>query len=89
MTPAVYLTRREAAALAKVHPTTIARWAREGLIGEIRVGRVIRYRESDVRDVLDGSLQRRVVVPMPAPTPEPEPDAEAIAKFWAGTVAAR
>ncbi|MFC4536914.1 BldC family transcriptional regulator [Sphaerisporangium dianthi] len=52
------LTSAEVAAVFRVDPKTISRWAREGRIAGIRTpgGRLIRYRESDVRAALEVSV---------------------------------
>ncbi|TLP66528.1 BldC family transcriptional regulator [Microbispora triticiradicis] len=49
------LTSDEVAAVFRVDPKTVVRWAREGRIAGIRTpgGRLIRYRESDVRAALE------------------------------------
>ncbi len=51
------LTSKELAAVFRVDPKTVARWAREGRIAGIRTpgGRLIRYRESEVRAALEVS----------------------------------
>ncbi|MET8145686.1 BldC family transcriptional regulator [Sphaerisporangium sp. NPDC005288] len=64
------LTSAEVAAVFRVDPKTIARWAREGRIAGIRTpgGRLIRYRESDVRAALEVS----VTVPEESAVQEPD-----------------
>ena len=52
------LTPSEVAALFRVDPKTVTRWAKAGKIGSIRtLGGQRRFRESEVRDLLeaDGS----------------------------------
>jgi excisionase family DNA binding protein len=52
------LTPSEVAALFRVDPKTVTRWAKAGKIGSIRtLGGHRRFRESEVRDLLeaDGS----------------------------------
>ncbi|MBF6597515.1 MAG: helix-turn-helix domain-containing protein [Fermentimonas sp.] len=46
------LTTEEACEYLRISRPTIHRWKREGLIPHIRIGNNIRYRESDLRDVL-------------------------------------
>lgn len=49
------LTPGEVAALFKVDPKTVSRWAAAGQIGSIRTpGGHRRFREADVRRLLDG-----------------------------------
>jgi excisionase family DNA binding protein len=48
------LTPSEVAALFRVDPKTVTRWAKAGKIGSIRtLGGHRRFRESEVRDLLD------------------------------------
>ncbi len=44
------LKAEEVAQILKVKPQTIYIWAREGKIPSIRLGRLTRFRESDVRN---------------------------------------
>lgn len=49
------LTPGEAAALFRVDPKSVARWAQEGRIGAIKTpGGHRRFRESEVRALLEG-----------------------------------
>ena len=58
------LTPGEVAALFRVDPKTVTRWAAAGRIGSIRTpGGHRRFRESEVRALLRGELQAEVVVP--------------------------
>ncbi|MGW6498580.1 helix-turn-helix domain-containing protein [Nonomuraea angiospora] len=51
-------TRKEAADYCQVHPLTITRWARCGLLPSVRTpGGHRRYRESDLRAVMDGEAE--------------------------------
>lgn len=51
------LTPGEVAALFRVDPKTVTRWAAAGRIGSIRTpGGHRRFRESEVRDLLEGGL---------------------------------
>lgn len=43
------LTKEEAAPLMKVQPETVERWAREGRISCVRIGRLLRFRPSDLQ----------------------------------------
>ncbi len=57
------LTPAEVAAMFRVDPKTVTRWAKAGKLSSIRtLGGHRRYRESEVRDLLAGTLpqQRRV-----------------------------
>jgi excisionase family DNA binding protein len=53
------LTQDEVAELFRVNPVTVARWAKAGRLRAIMTpgGRLRRYRESEVRAVLDGTAQ--------------------------------
>lgn len=42
------LTVNEVAAVLRVHPRSIQRWARDGLFGSMRVGKTYRIPRSDV-----------------------------------------
>jgi excisionase family DNA binding protein len=62
-TPAVtedrLLTPREVAALFRVDPKSVSRWATAGRIGCVRTpGGHRRFRESEVRALLDGEATR-------------------------------
>ena len=62
--PESLLTPAEVAALFRVDPKTVTRWAKAGKLTSIRtLGGHRRYRESEVRAVLSG---------VPAPRPESE-----------------
>lgn len=61
--PETLLTPSEVAALFRVDPKTVTRWAKAGKISSIRtLGGHRRYRESEVRELLGGVPQQR---PMP------------------------
>ncbi|MGC2173383.1 MAG: helix-turn-helix domain-containing protein [Candidatus Sulfotelmatobacter sp.] len=51
-----FLNSREAAALLQIHPKTLQRLARKGEIRAMRIGRLWRFRASD----LDASVHLRV-----------------------------
>lgn len=56
------LTPAEVAAMFRVDPKTVTRWAKAGKLTSIRtLGGHRRYRESEVRNILSGSIpeQRR------------------------------
>lgn len=54
------LTPAEVAALFRVDPKTVTRWAKAGKISSIRtLGGHRRYRESEVRSLLSGIPQQR------------------------------
>ena len=56
------LTPAEVAAMFRVDPKTVTRWAKAGKLSSIRtLGGHRRYRESEVRDLLTGMIpeQRR------------------------------
>ncbi|UZN05394.1 BldC family transcriptional regulator [Cellulomonas sp. S1-8] len=56
------LTPSEVATLFRVDPKTVTRWAKSGKLSSIRtLGGHRRYRESEVRNLLNG-------VPQPRPT---------------------
>lgn len=44
------LNSEQAAALVKVHPKTLQRYARNGLVAGLRLGKLWRFRASDLRD---------------------------------------
>jgi excisionase family DNA binding protein len=55
------LTPAEVAALFRVDPKTVTRWAKAGKLSSIRtLGGHRRYRESEVRSLLAGIPQQRV-----------------------------
>jgi excisionase family DNA binding protein len=56
-TPETLLTPSEVATLFRVDPKTVTRWAQAGKVPSIRtLGGHRRYRESDVRALLEGAL---------------------------------
>lgn len=47
------LSRREVADRFKVHPRTVFRWEKEGLLTPVRVGsRIVRYDRQQVEDLI-------------------------------------
>lgn len=57
--PIEWLTRSEAAAAAKVSPSTIDRWARKGaLIRRLTPGGAPRYRRRDIDDALQATQRK-------------------------------
>lgn len=46
------LTTQEVAERLAVHPATVTRWARSGVIRSIRVGRTLRFRRDDIDELL-------------------------------------
>lgn len=51
------LTPAEVASMFRVDPKTVTRWAKQGKLSSIRtLGGHRRYRESEVRDLLEGVL---------------------------------
>jgi excisionase family DNA binding protein len=50
------LTSNEAAALLKVHPKVLERWAKAGDIPAFKVGKFWRYRESALEDWVNTQL---------------------------------
>ena len=58
------LTPSEVATLFRVDPKTVTRWAKSGKLSSIRtLGGHRRYRESEVRDLLNGVPQPRTTTP--------------------------
>lgn len=56
------LTPSEVAALFRVDPKTVTRWAQAGKISSIRtLGGHRRYRESEIKELLGGVPQQRAV----------------------------
>jgi excisionase family DNA binding protein len=54
------LTPAEVAAMFRVDPKTVTRWAKAGKLSSIRtLGGHRRYRESEVRELLSGGLPRQ------------------------------
>lgn len=45
------MTRQEVADLFKVKPMTVYTWDRRGLTKPYRVGRAIRYKRADIKDL--------------------------------------
>jgi excisionase family DNA binding protein len=63
------LTPGEVAALFRVDPKTVTRWAAAGRIGSIRTpGGHRRFRESEVKALLEGGLNFEEEEPTPGPT---------------------
>jgi len=58
-TPDELLTRKEAAAILKIEPVTLAAWASRGhpKLPFIKVGRLPRYRRSDLERFLDDNTR--------------------------------
>ncbi len=53
------LTPAEVASMFRVDPKTVTRWAKAGKLSSIRtLGGHRRYRESEIRDLIDGSNSR-------------------------------
>jgi len=52
------VTAEEVAALLKVSPKSIYRWAKEGLLPAFREGRLVRFRESDVETFVKDRVGR-------------------------------
>ena len=53
------LTPAEVAAMFRVDPKTVTRWAKAGKLSSIRtLGGHRRYRESEIRTLIDGSASR-------------------------------
>lgn len=70
------LTPGEVAALFRVDPKTVTRWAAAGRIGSIRTpGGHRRFRESEVRALLRGELPAAAVPEQPAPPANEQGDA--------------
>lgn len=61
--PETLLTPAEVAALFRVDPKTVTRWAKTGKLSAIRtLGGHRRYREAEVRRILSGIPQQRTDV---------------------------
>ena len=72
--PEVLLTPAEVAALFRVDPKTVTRWAAAGRIGSIRTpGGHRRFRESEVRALLRGDEGVAAVPEQPTATTMSEP----------------
>ncbi len=53
------LTPAEVASMFRVDPKTVTRWAKAGKLSSIRtLGGHRRYRESEIRNLIDGSTSR-------------------------------
>lgn len=55
-TPALpeLLTAEEVAAALRVSPTTVYRWAADGVLPELRIASTVRFRREDVEALLHG-----------------------------------
>jgi len=49
------LTARDVAQLLNVHPGSIYRWAEQGILPAVKVGRVVRFHPEEVRKLLERS----------------------------------
>ncbi|WP_308167488.1 BldC family transcriptional regulator [Catellatospora tritici] len=81
------LTPGEVAALFRVDPKTVTRWAAAGRIGSIRTpGGHRRFRESEVRALLEGEgeFEDEEVPPSPAPSGQAAPGSNGTARPTAG-----
>ena len=66
------LTVDEVATVLRVHPRSIQRWAREGRVPSVRVGRSYRIARADVvRWVLDASSESGTTVAVSPPSATP------------------
>jgi excisionase family DNA binding protein len=54
------LDSEQAAAIVKVHPKTLQRYARNGIVGGLRVGKLWRFRLSDLHGQLQGAEQAAI-----------------------------
>ena len=54
------LNSEQAAALVKVHPKTLQRYARNGLVAGLRLGKLWRFRASDLNGQQLGAEQREI-----------------------------
>jgi len=58
----LFLTPAEVATMFRVDPKTVTRWAKAGKLSSIRtLGGHRRYRESEIRGLIDGSTSSRSV----------------------------
>ena len=74
------LTPGEVAMLFRVDPKTVTRWAAAGRISSIRTpGGHRRFRESEVRALLEGGPTATTSAQIPAQAQAPAPVAEAVA----------
>lgn len=72
-TPSRLLTPGEVAALFRVDPKTVTRWAAAGRIGSIRTpGGHRRFREDEVKALLEGGLDADEESGVPIPVPGSE-----------------
>jgi excisionase family DNA binding protein len=68
------LTPGEVAALFRVDPKTVTRWAAAGRIGSIRTpGGHRRFRESEVRALLEGEMEEAARAENEGPSQPPGP----------------
>jgi excisionase family DNA binding protein len=49
------LTARDVARLLNVHPGSVYRWAEQGVLPAVKVGRVVRFHPEEVRKLLERS----------------------------------
>lgn len=54
------LRAEEVAELVDVHPATVYRWVRQGLLRAMRIGRVVRIRRCDVSEFVRSNLSSRL-----------------------------
>jgi excisionase family DNA binding protein len=59
------LTAKDAAPLADLHPVTLLRFAREGKVAVVKIGRKRRFRRADIEAFVEGNV-------CPAITPAPQ-----------------
>ncbi len=67
------LTPSEVAAMFRVDPKTVTRWAKAGKLSAIRtLGGHRRYRESEVKGLLEASYEGARPIPYPRPPQPPQ-----------------
>lgn len=53
--PDELLTAREVAKTFRIHHSTVLRWARDGTLDAITIGKVVRFRRSDIEVLISGA----------------------------------
>lgn len=92
-----FLTTEQVANILQVHPLTILKFIKQGKLKGVKIGRVYRIQESDVREFLEARMTGKTgtksashpekpsepkETPAPARAPEKSPDSENSTNYY-------